>query len=94
MAVTINTDKLRAEFFESIFGSHEGYVCIAAARATSRHFNETYFEWPKDIAKMMKHINEVSGGHNVWFCAQLLDEPKRVKENVGLCYALWADLDT
>ena len=94
MAVTVNTDKQRAEFFESIFGAHEGYICIAAARATSRVFTETYFEWPKDIAKMMRHLNEIAGGHNVWFCAQLLETPKRVKENVGLCYALWADLDT
>lgn len=89
----VNVDKNRAEFFESIFGTHEGYICIAAARPTSRVFTEAYFEWPKDVARMMRHINEMSGGHNVWFCAQLLDEPKRLKENVGLCYALWADLD-
>lgn len=93
MVATVNTDKVRAEFFESIFGAHEGYVCIAHAKATKRAFIETYFQWPKDIAKMMAHISKVQAGHNVWFCAQLLDKPKRVKENVGECYALWADLD-
>lgn len=93
MAETVNTQLERATFFETIFGDREGYVCIAHAQAAKQAFKETYFKWPKDIAKMMKHIDTVQAGHNVWFCAQLLDEPKRIKENISQCTALWADLD-
>jgi hypothetical protein len=90
---SINTDVQRIEFFEAIFGTHEGYLCIAHAPATKRAFLETYFKWPAQAADIIAHINSVAVGHNVWFGGQLLWEPKRNKINVQECYALWADLD-
>jgi hypothetical protein len=85
----------RVEFFDYVFGSDYGYICIATQRPGKRDtFREKYFEWPEQRNDMFTYIEGAKRGHNVWFGVNLLSLPKRLKANCVPSNIVWADLDT
>lgn len=94
--VSEEADRLRETIFRLLFGKSEGYVCIAYLPrfASRQEFREQYFRYPTQMPAMLEQIATVVQGHNVWFCPQLLESPKRNKENVSVTTCAWADLDS
>lgn len=92
--VSADTDRLRELFLRQLFGDHTGYVCIAYATKARKDFREEFFMWPKESDKVLKLVNDVYQGHNVWICPHLFFERKRKKETVKLTPNSWSDLDT
>jgi hypothetical protein len=78
-------------FFKTIFGSARGYVCIAIKK---REFREVFFTYPDQLQEMHDYVERTKYSGNVYFCPQLLAEPRRVKANVTATTCAWADLDT
>jgi len=97
--------RLRQEtFFKLLFGTEaDGYVCVAYITNITgkKGFTEEFFKYPEDLPRMMHHISQNKATANVYFCPQLLKtnqrapgtKSARVKENVKMCTAAWADLD-
>lgn len=79
-------------FFKLLFGPQEGYLCLSFLRKGT--FSEEYFKYPEQVGAAAELVVEKLHTHNVYFCAQLLKAPKRLKTNVELCAVAWADLDT
>ena len=50
------------------------------------------FEWPKDKAKIIKHMGEHQH-HDLYWCPSVFDEPQRRSDLAQDEAALWADLD-
>lgn len=93
--VVLSKSGLRSQFFDSIFGDREGYLCIATSdpRAPKSRFEQRFFDWPKDSLKSERYIQSVESSLNVYYCANLLDKPERKKVNCLPSDILWADLD-
>jgi hypothetical protein len=84
----------RQKFFEYLFGKQQGFLCLAKKTPGTKGLTEEYFRYPDELAKALFWIDEQLAGYDLYFCAQLLSKPKRVKENVtNKVGALWADLD-
>jgi hypothetical protein len=81
------------EFFRTIFGNSRGFVSIAVKRKTGE-FRETYYRYPDQLRDMHEFVERSKWHGDVYFCAQLLSEPKRTKANVVAATCAWADLDT
>lgn len=81
-----------SNFFEQALGPTKGYFCVAA-RKTKGRFTEQFFAYPEDMDKALEFIRDRKITENVYFCPQVLSEKRRVKENVTLVSAIWADLD-
>lgn len=50
------------------------------------------FEWPKDRAKIVKHMADHTH-HDLYWCPSLFEEPRRATELATDEHSLWADLD-
>lgn len=85
-------------FFKHVYGPNvEGFVCIGLLEIIpggEKRWTEHFFHYPNDLGRMTAAISEWQLTNNVYFCPQLLDKRRRLKENVGLCPTAWADLDT
>jgi hypothetical protein len=88
-----DVDALKA-FFSLVYGVNTtGYVCLAFS-PDLKDWREAYYEWPRDFGKMVEAITRSRRIENVYYCPQILDKPKRKKDNVKTCPSIWADLDT
>jgi hypothetical protein len=91
------TRRMQGVFFDLLFGENEGYVFVCHGTPSgdrNTDWHDEAFMWPKEKNKMLKHIEDLTQGHNMYFCSQLFSRPKRIKDNVTVCPNLWADLDT
>lgn len=82
------------KFFSMVMGAEKGWIAIATSSAAGVFEKDEYFKWPSQRDNMLEYINKVTPGHNVYFCPNLLDKPKRNKDSVVSCQCVWADLDT
>jgi hypothetical protein len=55
---------------------------------------ENFFSYPKDMPKILDHINGVYLENDLYFCPHLFETQRRKKEYVSSCPNLWSDLDT
>lgn len=96
--------RMREAFFKVAFGPDvDGWVCIGYLNKTEG-WKEFYFNYPSELPRMLAHIEQRYESANVYFCPQLLNDPKfkrqadgkgpRVKENIKTCTSAWADLDS
>lgn len=94
--ISAETDQRRRVFLQLLFGSGEGYLCIAYAPRDMdpKKFREQFFKYPNEIPQALELINQVYQNHNVWFCPHLFSAKKRRKEYVSYTPCAWSDLDT
>jgi predicted transcriptional regulator len=87
--------EIRLAFFELLFGTTEGFLCIACSdpKAPKIAFTQRFFEWPRESLKVEDYILKQEGKHNVYFCVNLLAERERKKTHCLPTDILWADLD-
>lgn len=83
----------RGKFFVQVFGQHEGYLCIARKKIEREGLAERFFHYPGQLDAALNYIEESVLQYDVYFCAQLLLEKRRTKNNVGAVAQLWADVD-
>lgn len=95
-------DARRRTFFKLLFGNKaEGYVCIAFA-SKQAGWREEFYRYPDELDRLLASIERGYKTGNAYFCPQLLKDDKvppgrksaRYKENVKICTAAWADLDS
>jgi hypothetical protein len=75
------------------FGQNEGIVCLAFLSKDMDNFNERFFEYPRQLERMLDIVSNAYDDSNVYYCPQLLKEHVRKKESVASCPSIWADLD-
>jgi hypothetical protein len=93
-SVAQSNRQLRVQFFDYLFGDKvNGYLCIATAHKDKSGFKENWFYWPTERQTISGFVDSVAHTHNVWFCVNLLDKEKRIKENALPSTFAWADLD-
>jgi hypothetical protein len=84
--------ELQGAFLRLVFADAQGYLCIAAKR--NGRFDEHYAAYPEKLNDALDSIAEHADDSDVYYCAQMLDTPKRVKDHVSpRVGAAWADLD-
>jgi P4 family phage/plasmid primase-like protien len=95
-AEAIDTQK----FFRHVFGGQRGLLCIVTAvRAEDGKWVEDsnrarYFDFPGELEQACEHARaESQQGREAYFCAHLLTDKRRIKENAGSVITLWGDLD-
>jgi hypothetical protein len=93
MVVGPDFSERRGKFFTSVFGSYRGYLGLAKGKPDGSGWWERAFRYPEELDEALFWIDEALPSHNLYFCAQLLDKPKRVKESISEVALLWADLD-
>lgn len=93
--MSVTETEIIQSFFDSIFEHDEGYVCICTTRPPAKRdtFNEEYFQWPTERAKMIEYVERAKETHNVYFCVNVLSVPRRKKDNAIPQNLVWADLD-
>lgn len=88
-----NTALYKAQdLWHHVFGEERGLLAIC--HTDGPNFRTHYFSYPKAADTAEEWILEkAQAGHEVYFCAHLLAEPRRVKENATGVHTLWGDLD-
>jgi AAA domain/RepB DNA-primase from phage plasmid len=88
-----NTALYKAQdLWDHVFGDERGLLAIC--HNDGPNFRTHYFNHPKaaDTAAEWA-LEKAQEGHEVYFCAHLLAEPRRIKENATAVHTLWGDLD-
>lgn len=80
------------EFFEYIYGTEEGYFCIATIDEEDA-FSHTYFKWPTQKQEAAAHIAAVGETHNTYFTPALFKKASHKKEDVSSVRFAWVDFD-
>lgn len=99
-------DAMWGVFFRGVFGQDaDGVICVTflgtGEDRGQRKWEEFYFEYPAELAQLTRQLYSKFGHGNSYFCPQLLKSKQRptgaksprVKENIKVCTAAWADLD-
>jgi len=94
-AINFLDSRQRLEFFDKLWGSQEGFVCLSSKipYMPNAGFNQRFFEWPKRVDQIEEFINKNKDDKNLYFCVNLLSKPERRKEFCLRTNLLWADLD-
>jgi AAA domain/RepB DNA-primase from phage plasmid/Primase C terminal 1 (PriCT-1) len=78
--------------WQHIFSDERGLLAIC--RTDGSKFSTQYFNYPQAANSAAEWALEKSqAGDDVYFCAHLLTEARRIKENATAVHALWGDLD-
>jgi putative DNA primase/helicase len=83
------------QLWEHIYGNERGILALGYAKPLARAtFHHEYFAYPQQAEQAAERARELSeAGYNVWHCAHLLTEKRRVKENAAVITALYVDGD-
>jgi hypothetical protein len=82
-----------------IFAEQRGYLALFTARRKGSTQSlvdpeTTYYSWPEEAGKAVRYaLDDARRGREVYFCANLLTEKRRVKAAAAPVMALWADGD-
>jgi hypothetical protein len=82
-----------------VFANQHGYLALFTAQrkgSVQRLVDPetTYYSWPEEASQAAGYaLAEASRGKEVYFCANLLTERRRVKTAAAPVLALWADGD-
>jgi AAA domain/RepB DNA-primase from phage plasmid len=88
-----NTALYKAQdLWHHVFGDERGLLAIC--HTDGPNFRTQYFNFPKAADTAAEWILEkTQEGREVYFCAHLLTDPRRIKENATAVHTLWGDLD-
>src|SRR5215208_7338727 len=88
------------KFWRHVFGDERGLLQIFTSKRGSdgtidrATIKSNFFPSPKEAEAAAKWSLEKSEeGREVYFCAHLLTEKRRVKDNAAAVRSLWGDLD-
>jgi hypothetical protein len=80
------------DLWHHVFGDERGLLAIC--HPDGPEFRTHFFNYPTAVDSAAEWILEkAQEGHETYFCAHLLTEPRRIKENATQVHALWGDLD-
>jgi len=89
--------------FNQLFDGLEGNLCLFTANRENgpdgpgvklTRPDSRYFLYPSEVEAAVRHADiESEAGREVYFCAHLLTEARRAKENVSSIRSFWADGD-
>lgn len=80
------------DLWHHVLGDERGLLAIWTKGA--RKVGTQYFNYPETADSAAEWAVEKSrAGHEVYFCAHLLTDPRRIKENAAAVHTLWGDLD-
>lgn len=91
--VSAETTEKRKTFFKYIFGTAEGYICLARRRQGTKIFEEDFFRYPDELHLFLSAINRYSQDHDLWYCPHTFSKRTRQKEFVLRTPSAWSDLD-
>jgi P4 family phage/plasmid primase-like protien len=88
-----NTALYKAQdLWHHVFGDERGLLAICHTDAPN--FRTQFFNYPTAADKAAEWtLEKAQKGHEVYFCAHLLTDPRRIKENATAIHTLWGDLD-
>jgi ribosomal protein S25 len=97
--VSAENNTVRETVLKLVFGQTKGFACVATIERKEgykdgKKFTETFFRYPDDMALLLEHVNRVYPSHDVYFCPQLFDYKKRIKEGISEVQCAWSDLDS
>lgn len=85
----------RVGFIQWIIGENErGYVGLAARVSDTNKWIEAVIEYPGNIRGIESFLIENELTSDLYFCPTIIDEERRIKENITRSHVLWSDLDT
>lgn len=92
---TVNVDvaKLRLQFFDFLFGSEQGHLCLATGNQSKSYWKQEWFRWPSEREAIGAFIENRAGKYNVWFGVSLFRMPERKREYSIPGSIVWSDLD-
>jgi AAA domain/RepB DNA-primase from phage plasmid len=80
------------QLWQHIFSDECGLLAIC--HTDGANFRTHYFAYPKAAEAAAEWaLEKAQQGREVYFCAHLLTEARRIKENATQVHALWGDLD-
>jgi hypothetical protein len=80
------------QLWQHIFSDERGLLAIC--HTDGANFRTHYFAYPKAAEAAAEWaLEKAQQGREVYFCAHLLTEARRIKENATQVHALWGDLD-
>ena len=88
-----NSITLRLQFFDFLFGTEKGQLCIATGNATKSVFRQHWFKWPEQRLELGHFIEDQSAKYNVWFGVTLFNRPERKRDFAIPGTIVWSDLD-
>jgi len=88
------------QFWRHVFGGERGLLHVWTAtrdannKIDRRSIVSSNFNYPKTAREAAEWaLKKSSAGREVYFCAHILNHPRRIKENAGPVRSLWGDLD-
>jgi hypothetical protein len=80
------------DLWHHIFGDERGLLAIC--HTDDPNFHTQFFNYPAAADKAAEWtLEKAQKGCEVYFCAHLLTNPRRIKENATAIHTLWGDLD-
>lgn len=80
------------DLWDHVFGDERGLLAIC--HTDDLNFRTQFFNYPTAADKAAEWaLEKAQNGREVYFCAHLLTDPKRIKENATAVHTLWGDLD-
>jgi P4 family phage/plasmid primase-like protien len=80
------------DLWDHVFGDERGLLAIC--HTDDPNFRTQFFNYPAAADKAAEWaLEKAQNGREVYFCAHLLTNPRRIKENATAVHTLWGDLD-
>jgi hypothetical protein len=85
------------QLMRHVYGGTAGIMAVFSGHRAGDRLAATdtrYFTYPAELDEAVRHALDESGrGREAYFCAHLLTEARRIKENAAPVETLWGDLD-
>lgn len=92
--VSLRPEAELSEFFQSIWGSEQGYVYVPVKEASSEKWETHFFQWPLQQKDVIKHVLEYTPVAEVYYGPALYLQPTQpVPENIKGTSVLWTEFD-
>lgn len=80
-------------FFDFIYGDMVGYAYSPTKDPESGSFEQFYFKWPDERARLVDHVNKATITHEVYYSPSLFEVPDATKAAFKGTYFVWAEFD-
>lgn len=92
--VSLNPTAELSEFFQSIWGTYQGYAYVPVKEASTEKWETHFFEWPLRQKDIIQHVLEYTPVAEVYFGPALYIQPTQpIPENIKGTSVLWTEFD-